>query len=154
MVKKKHLGKSKLSPLAHVFSSKSTCKSQSHPWVHCHGGDILGCSAVTSQADLHASLPQAIQQFSNRWACNYSPFERFLMHWFESHWFFFLIRRTTKRRENTSASLWFPLLGFSHHILQAEWKHLASASQTRTVIEWSNCLPVRSWAEARFLWAL
>lgn len=109
-------------------------------------GDILGCSAVTNQADLYASLPQAIQQFSNRWACNYSPFERFLMRWFESHWFFFLIRRTTKRRENTSTSLWFPLLGFSQHILQAKWKHLASASQTMIVIEWSNCLPVRSWA--------
>lgn len=120
------------------------------PWW----GVTQGCSVMTNCEDLHASLPQAIQKFDNRWACNYSPFERFLMHWFESHWFFFLVRRTTKRSENTSTSQWFLLwIGFSQHILQAKWKHSAPASQTVNVIEWSNCLPVRSWAEACFLWA-
>lgn len=40
-------------------------------------GLTQSCSVMTSWEDLHASLPPAIQQFDNRWACNYSPFERF-----------------------------------------------------------------------------
>ena len=68
-------------------------------------GVTKGCSVMTSREDLHASLPQAIQQPDNRRACNYSPFERFLMHLVERHWFFFLVRITKEKRKHLNLAV-------------------------------------------------
>lgn len=110
-------------------------------------GNIPGCSVMTRQADLHAFLPQAIQQSSNRWACNYSPFERFLMHWFESHWFFFLVRRITKKWKHLNLSAipaaWIftaysegkvKTFGFSQPNCECNWMEKQSSSQK---LSWS-----------------